>query len=71
MYCAKHGCVELDGQSLTLLSSPMSGFYSVSTEQANPGRTQVRLAFVESAEKIQLIPELFARLLKEYLTRER
>ncbi len=66
LWCAAEGKVELDGQSLTLLTAPMGGFYSVASGAPNPGRTQMRIAYVETPERMQLVPRLFAPLLREY-----
>ncbi|MCA9385900.1 aminotransferase class I/II-fold pyridoxal phosphate-dependent enzyme [Candidatus Dojkabacteria bacterium] len=63
-YCATKGSVEIDGNQYTLLVSPMGGFYS-QTEN-NPGRTQMRIAYVETPENMQKIPKLFATLFEEY-----
>jgi len=50
-----------------LLTAPMAGFYSVPDGAPNPGRTQMRVAFVETPEAMQAVPALFAGLLKKYL----
>ena len=69
MWCATKGSVKLDGRELTLLTAPMAGFYSVPEGAPNPGRTQMRVAYVETPERMTVIPELFAGLLKAYLAR--
>ncbi len=66
LYCAREGRVELDGRLHTLLVSPMAGFYNVAEGEENPGRTQMRIAYVEEPERMKLVPELFARLLGRY-----
>lgn len=66
MYCATQGKVNINGTEMTLLTAPMSGFYNIAAGKPNPGKTQMRLAFVESPEKMKLAPKLFAELLKEY-----
>ncbi len=66
MYCAKEGEVNINGKRYTLLVSPMWGFYNV-LEGKNPGNTQVRIACVEPEEKMKLVPELFEKLLNDYL----
>lgn len=66
MYCASQGKVVVDGRGMTLLVSPMGGFYSVAAGQPNPGRTQMRIAYVESPERMMLVPRLFAQLFREY-----
>jgi len=65
MYCAREGRVDVDGEALTLLVSPMAGFYQVSGD--NPGRTQMRIAYVEVPERMRLVPRLFQELLERYL----
>jgi aspartate aminotransferase len=46
----------------------MSGFYSLPAE-ANPGRTQMRIAYVQPPERMRLVPELFNGLLQRFLKR--
>jgi aspartate aminotransferase len=67
-YCAREGAVELAGKRLTLLVAPMSGFYDLPPEE-NPGRTQMRIAYVETPERMKLVPELFKELLRRFLKR--
>jgi aspartate aminotransferase len=69
LWCAREGVVEVAGEKLTLLTAPMAGFYSTKPGQENPGRTQMRIAYVESPERMRLVPELLAGLLKDYLAR--
>jgi len=64
-YCAREGKVEIDGKEMTLLVSPMSGFYG--TKEKNPGKTQMRIAYVATPEEMELVPRLFVELLKKYL----
>ncbi len=64
LYCAQEGFIELDGQKLTLLTAPMEGFYS---GEPNPGRTQLRIAYVETPERMARVPELLTTLLSQYL----
>lgn len=66
MFCAQEGKVDLDGQLTTLLVAPMAGFYNVKLGEKNPGQTQMRIAYVETPEKMAKIPQLFARLLEQY-----
>ncbi|NLJ77985.1 MAG: aminotransferase class I/II-fold pyridoxal phosphate-dependent enzyme [Tissierellia bacterium] len=66
LYCAELGAVEIDGIEMTLLVAPMKGFYNVEDEEQNPGRTQMRISFVESPENMALVPELFVKLLRKY-----
>lgn len=68
LYCAREGTVDLDNKQYTLLVAPMSGFYDLPPEE-NPGRTQMRVAYVEPLDRMKLVPELFKRLLQEYLER--
>ncbi len=66
MHCARRGAVEIEGETLTLLVSPMAGFYRPVPGQPNPGHTQMRIAYVELPERMKLLPELFATLLGQY-----
>lgn len=66
MHCAEKGAVEVDGVRMTLLTAPMSGFYDVAEDVANPGRTQMRVAFVEPPERMALVPRLFAELFGQF-----
>jgi aspartate aminotransferase len=66
LYCARRGQVALDGRSLTLLTAPMAGFYSVPAGAPNPGRSQLRIAYVESPERMRLVPALLAELFTAY-----
>jgi aspartate aminotransferase len=66
LYCASRGFVEEDGKKWTLLTAPMDGFYSVGPGQPNPGKTQLRVAYVESPERMQRVPGLLARLFQDY-----
>ena len=68
VYCASEGVVEVDGKPMTLLTAPMSGFYSVAEGEPNPGRTQMRIAYVEPPERMALVPKLFAELFRKYET---
>jgi aspartate aminotransferase len=69
MWCSSEGSVSVDGREMTLLTAPMAGFYSVPAGVANPGRTQLRVAYVETPERMAVIPRLFADLLRAYLAR--
>ncbi len=66
MYCSRKGKVEIDGVEYTLLVSPMAGFYSVEEGENNPGKTQMRIAYVAPPEEMKLVPILFEKLFKEY-----
>ena len=65
MYCAQRGAVELEGRRYTLLVAPMAGFYR-DAEGPNPGRTQMRIAYVEPPEAMQKVPLLFRELLARF-----
>ena len=71
LYCAKEGKVEVNGQNYTLLVAPMSGFYSVEKGGVNPGNTQMRVAYVPVKADMDLAPELFEKLFKEYSQKEK
>ena len=66
MYCTKEGLVELDGHKYTILTAPMGGFYKKQDGNPNPGITQMRIAYVESPERMELIGEIFAKLFADY-----
>ena len=67
VWCASEGKVEVDGKPMTVLTAPMAGFYSVPEGQPNPGRTQMRVAYVGTPAEMAQIPPIFAALLKAYL----
>ncbi len=67
MWCASEGSVDVGGKAMTVLTAPMAGFYSVPKGQPNPGRTQMRVAYVAPPEDMAKIPEVFVRLLNKYL----
>lgn len=69
LWCADEGAVVIDGQPWTLLTAPMAGFYDVPAGEPNPGRTQMRVAFVENPERMAMVPKLFAQLFRAYLDR--
>lgn len=66
LYCAQRGAVEVEGERMTLLVAPMHGFYNVGEGEENPGRTQMRIAYVLTPEKMRHVPKLFAALLEDY-----
>lgn len=66
LYCAERGSVEVQGVQTTLLVAPMKGFYHVDAGHSNPGTTQFRISFVETAENMQKVPETFMKLLRKY-----
>ncbi len=63
LFCAKQGKVSIDKKDYTLLVSPMDGFYT----NEELGKTQMRIAYVETPENMKLAPILFSSLLKDYL----
>jgi aspartate aminotransferase len=65
-FCARQGRVDVDGQPWTLLVAPMEGFYSVTPGEPDPGRTQMRVAYVEPPERMARVPQLFAELFAQY-----
>jgi aspartate aminotransferase len=66
LYCATEGKVELAGRTLTLLTAPMAGFYCPQPGTENPGRTQMRISYVETPEQMKLVPRLFTELFRQY-----
>jgi len=66
MYCAQEGSVDYGGVETTLLVAPMKGFYDLKSGESNPGSTQMRIAFVETPENMEKVPELFVKLLRKY-----
>ncbi len=69
MWCASEGSIEKDGRKLTVLTAPMAGFYNVAPGEPNPGRTQMRVAYVAQPAEMTQIPEAFSALLRKYLDR--
>lgn len=67
MYCARQGKVSSQGKEKTLLVAPMAGFYSTAPGLSNPGKTQMRIAYVEPPEIMAEVPRLFAQLLHDFL----
>ena len=66
LWSAEHGSVDVDGEPWTLLTAPMAGFYDTPAGQPNPGKTQMRVAYVETPEKMALVPRLFADLFSQF-----
>ena len=66
MYCASKGVIEMNGEKLTLLVSPMAGFYTMPEGVSNPGLTQMRIAYVAPPEDMKIAPKLFSELFTEY-----
>lgn len=67
IFCARSGKVNIDGQDYTLIVAPLAEFYNIPKDKPNPGRTQMRIAYVESPEQMAKVPTLFAELLDQYL----
>jgi aspartate aminotransferase len=65
-YCAQKGQAHINGVKKTLLVAPMDGFYSPRPGESNPGKTQMRIAYVEPPEVMAEVPTLFAQLLQQY-----
>lgn len=66
LYCSQKGKVSIDDNDNTLLVAPMSGFYNLPAGDENPGRTQMRVAYVEKPETMDIVPKLFVELFKQY-----
>jgi len=66
MYCAQRGDVSIKGTKKTLLVAPMAGFYSPRPAETNPGKTQMRIAYVEPPETMGEVPKLLSQLLQDY-----
>ena len=66
LYCSQKGSIDINGKPMTLLCSPMDGFYNIKKGEANPGKTQMRIAYVLQPDEIALVPELFVKLFEEY-----
>ena len=65
-FCASVGKVDYKTRYLTLLTAPMKDFYSVSAGGDNPGRTQVRIAYVKKPKTLEKVPRLFSELFEQY-----
>lgn len=65
IHSAQKGAVLINGVKTTLLIAPMDGFYS---SPKNPGKTQLRIAYVEPPEAMALLPELLPQLLNDFLS---
>ncbi|UCB46306.1 MAG: aminotransferase class I/II-fold pyridoxal phosphate-dependent enzyme [Spirochaetota bacterium] len=70
LYCARKGRVKVDEKLMTLLVAPMEGFYNVEKGEKNPGRTQMRIAYVEPPVRMKLVPTLFAELFRDYIRKK-
>ncbi len=68
VWCAREGYIlDKDGNKVTLLSAPMPEFYNAENLADNLGRTQLRVAFVESPENLEKVPHLLSELFRSYL----
>lgn len=65
-YCAEEGSVLVNGVPTTLLLTTMPGFYKPLDGQPNLGRTQIRISFCETMEKLHQIPIVFRELLEQF-----
>lgn len=68
LYCARQGKVKTKEGDKTLLVAPMAGFYTPGPGQLNPGKTQMRIAYVEPPAAMAEVPELLTHLLHSYST---
>jgi len=66
MWCSTKGKVDMGGKKMTLLVAPMAGFYDCAIGEKNPGKTQMRIAYVQSEADMKLVPQLFCKLFKKY-----
>ena len=66
-FCARKGKVDINGKYRTLFLSPMISFYSCKKIEKNPGRTQMRIAYIKDLEEMKQIPVLFKKLMDQYL----
>jgi aspartate aminotransferase len=67
LHCAAEGRVEIGGHPYTLLTAPMAEFYDAPDAVGNPGRTQMRIAYVETPDRMAMVPDLLAQLLESYV----
>lgn len=68
MYCAQKGKVSIENEWHTLLMAPMSGFYTPSIYMHDPGRTQMRIAYVQGEKLMANVPLLLKKLLDSYIS---
>jgi len=66
LYCAKEGSIKVGDCFYTLLLAPMSGFYTVNKDKPNPGDMQLRIAYTEPPEIMNLLPYVFCELYKSF-----
>ncbi len=69
LFCATEGKVTLEGEHWTLLAAPMGDFYHGGPEN-NPGRTQLRIAYVQPPDEMARVPRLLSELLGQYRKRK-
>lgn len=67
VWCASEGAIDENGSTVTVLTAPLAEFYSVDDENDNPGRTQIRVAFVQPPEVMARVPRLLVGLFRKYL----
>ena len=61
-FCAEKGLVEINQKLFTVLLAPMKGFY----KDSQIGKTQVRLALVESEFLLSISPKIISTLFKKF-----
>ena len=62
-YCASEGKVDIEGDLFTLLLAPMGGFY----KNKKSGKTQLRVAIVETEDLMNKAPKVLSQLYSSYL----
>lgn len=69
-FCASKGQIEIEKngikENFTLLVAPMAGFYSPRENQENPGKTQMRIAYILTPEEMKDVPLLFKKLFEQF-----
>jgi aspartate aminotransferase len=65
IFCAKYGRVKHGKKYYTILMTPLSGFY----KDRKIGKSMVRLSYVDTPDKIKLIPIILGDLLNQYLNK--
>ncbi len=70
LYCASKGYIEFEiegkKKKSTLLVAPMGGFYTPIEGEANPGKTQMRIAYILSPEEMNRVPIIFKELFRQF-----
>ena len=64
-FCAFEGRINVEGKSYTVLLAPMNGFYL----NNDTGKTQARIAIVESPDQINMVPAVLTELFNMYCQR--